>query len=107
MRTSQDAKRLSLENIDSLFANQKSEEQRKKDEKKKFDALPTIGYYFTIMSDDRDLLEEEDEDPCQKYSQRGWGKTQELAKEDSISRFKEQWGSDLEIYWIKCNGIID
>jgi hypothetical protein len=107
MRTSQDAKRLSLENIDSLFANQKAEEQRKKDEKKKFDALPDIGYYFTIMSDDRDLLEEDDEDPCQKYSQRGWGKNQKLAEKDSISRFKQQWGSDLNIYWIKCNGLID
>jgi len=86
--------------LDSMFDQQKAEQKR-------FNALPTLGYYFTIMSDDQDLLDEGDEDPCQKYSQRGWGKTEELAKADSIRRFRSQWGNTLEIYWIKCNGLID
>ena len=95
------AKRMGLSGeLDSLFAQQKAE-------KKRFDALPTLRYYFTIMSDDQDLFDEGHEDPCQKYSQRGWGKTEELAKADSIRRFRSQWGNTLEIYWIKCHGLID
>jgi hypothetical protein len=104
MRTAQDAKKISLEEINSMFTRQKEQEKRVAEEKKKFDALPTLEFFFTIMSDDRDLLEEEDEDPCQKYSQRGYGKTQELAEKDAKARFHSEWGSDLEIYWIKCHG---
>lgn len=98
MRNSSDAKRLPIETIDFMFDSQKAEQKR-------FNALPTLEFHFTIMSDDRDLLEEDDEDPCQKYSQRGYGKTQELAEKDAKARFHEQWGSDLEIYWIKCDGL--
>jgi hypothetical protein len=104
MRNSQDAKSLSLDQIDNLFSRQKAEEKRVAEEKKKFNALPTLEFHFTIMSDDRDLLEEDSEDPHQKYSQRGYGKTQELAEKDAKARFHSEWGSDLEIYWIKCHG---
>lgn len=83
--------------LDSLFARQKAEE-------KAFKALPILEFHFTIMSDDQDLLDEECEDPHQKYSQRGYGKTEELAKKDAIKRFHSEWGSSLEIYWIKCHG---
>ena len=105
MKTPQDARKLSLQEIESLFAWQKEQEKRVAEEKKKFDALPTLEFHFTIMSDDRDLLEEGDEDPCQKYSQRGYGKTQELAEEDAVARFRAKWGSDLQIYWVKCHGL--
>jgi len=98
MRTATDAKQFPIEQIESMFARQKAEE-------KAFKALPTLEFYFTIMSDDRDLLEEDDEDPCQKYSQRGYGKTKELAEKDAKARFHDEWGDDLEIYWIKCDGL--
>ena len=97
MRTSSDAKQLPIETIDFMFDSQKAEQKR-------FNALPTLEFYFTIMSDDRDLLDEDDEDPHQKYSQRGYGKTKELAEKDAKERFYAEWGSDLEIYWIKCHG---
>lgn len=94
----QQAKQLAISGeLDAIFDRQKAEE-------KAFNALPTLEFYFTIMSDDRDLLEDGDEDPCQKYSQRGYGKTKELAEKDAIKRFHEQWGNDLEISWIKCHG---
>jgi len=98
MRNSADAKRLPIETIDFMFDSQKAEQKR-------FNALPTLEFHFTIMSDDRDLLEEDDEDPCQKYSQRGYGKTKELAEKDAKERFHDEWGDDLEIYWIKCDGL--
>jgi hypothetical protein len=98
MRTATDAKQFPIEQIESMFSRQKAEE-------KAFKALPTLEFYFTIMSDDRDLLEEDDEDPCQKYSQRGYGKTKELAEKDAKERFHDEWGDDLEIYWIKCDGL--
>ena len=97
MKTAQDVKQFSIEQIDSMFTKQKAEE-------KAFKALPILEFHFTIMSDDRDLLEEDSEDPHQKYSQRGYGKTKELAEKDAKARFHAQFGNDLEIYWIKCHG---
>lgn len=94
----QQAKQMAISGeLDAIFDRQKAAE-------KAFNALPTLEFYFTIMSDDRDLLEEGDEDPCQKYSQRGYGKTKELAEKDAIERFHAKWGRDLQVYWVKCHG---
>jgi len=94
----QQAKNMAISGeLDSMFDRQKAEQKR-------FAALPTLEFHFTIMSDDRDLLEEDSEDPHQKYSQRGYGKTKELAQADAEKRFHAQWGRDLEIYWIRCHG---
>jgi hypothetical protein len=94
MRTAQDAKRFPIEQLESMFSRQKAEE-------KAFNALPTLQFRFIIMSDDRDLLEEDSEDPHQKYSVTGYGKTKELAQADAEKRFHNEWGSDLTIYWIR------
>lgn len=94
----QQAKQLAISGqLDTIFDRQKAEE-------KAFKALPVLEFHFTIMSDDRDLLEEGDEDPCQKYSQRGYGKTKELAEKDAKEKFHAQWGRDFQVYWIKCHG---
>ena len=91
----QTAKRMATTGeLDSLFDRQKAEQKR-------FDALPVLKFRFMLMSDDRDLLEEDSEDPHQKYSVTGYGKTRDLAKEDAIKNFHAEWGSDLEVYWIR------
>lgn len=93
----QQAKQMAIAGqLDAIF-------DRQKEEQKRFAALPILEFHFTIMSDDRDLLEEGDEDPCQKYSQRGYSKTKELAEKDAIKKFHAQWGNDLKVYWVKCH----
>lgn len=104
MNISKHPKDFNLTEIENIFSWQKKQEKKAAEEKKKFDSLPTLEFHFTIMSDDRELLDEGDEDACQKYSQRGYGKTKELAEKDAKERFHAKWGSDLKIYWIKCHG---
>jgi len=91
----QQAKQMAINGqLDSMF-------DRQKEEQKRFAALPILEFRFMLMSDDRDLLEEDSEDPHQKYSVTGYGKTKELAKENAIKNFHAQWGNDLEVYWIR------
>lgn len=104
MNATKHPKDFSINEIENIFAWQKEQERKRIEEKKKFDALPDLTFYFTIMSDDRELLEEGSEDPHQKYGVKGVGKTKELAEQNAVQSFKQQFGSDSQVYWVRCNG---